>query len=92
MSKHPKRNLLTCLKRQVKHSKRCKGKILEAIYAAFSALAARSEMGTLEDELVRDLVILRMKKVTLQDTLIFETLTPEEVLKKIIKFEDSKKK
>ena len=66
--------------------------MLQAFHAALSALAARSELGTLEDELVRDLVILRMKNVNLQDTLNFGTLTTEEVMKRIIKFKDSKKK
>ena len=47
-------------------------------------------MGALEEELVRDLFISRMKNVVLQDTLTFETFSPEEVLKHAIKFEHSK--
>ena len=47
-------------------------------------------MDTLEDELVRDLFISKMRSPALQDTLTFETLPPEEVLKRAIKFEQSK--
>ena len=66
------------------------GKSLEAFYGALTAQAARSELGTLEIEIVHDLFILKMKIITLQDTLTFETLDPEEVLKRAIKFEHSK--
>ena len=66
------------------------GESLEAFYAALTAQAARSELGTLESEIVRDLFISKMKNMTLQDTLKFETLDPEEVLKRAIKFEHSK--
>ena len=52
--------------------------------------AARAELGTLEDELVRDLFISKMKNVVLQDTLTFETFSSEEVLKRALKFEQSK--
>ena len=38
---------------------------------------------------MRDLFISKMKNMTLQDTLTFETLNPEEVLKRAIKFEHS---
>ena len=66
------------------------GESLESFHAALTAQAARSELGTLENEIVRDLFILKMKNMTLQDTLTFETLDPEEVLKRAIKFEHSK--
>ena len=66
------------------------GESLEAIHAALTAQAARSELGTLESEIVRDLFISKMKNMTLQDTLTFKTLDPEEVLKRAIKFEHSK--
>ena len=66
------------------------GESLESFHAALTAQAARSELGTLENEIVRDLFISKMKNMTLQDTLTFETLNPEEVLKKAIKFEHSK--
>ena len=66
------------------------GETLEAFHAALTAQAARSELRTLEDEIVRDLFISKMKNLTLQDTLTFETLAPEEVLKRAIKFEQSK--
>ena len=65
------------------------GKTLEYFHAALTAQAARSELGGLE-ELVRDLFISRMKNTALQDTLIFETFTPDEVLKRAIKFQQSK--
>ena len=55
------------------------GKSLEAFHVALTAQAARSELGTLESETVRDLFIST-----------FETLDPEEVLKRAIKFEHSK--
>ena len=67
------------------------GESLEAFHAALTAQAARAELGTLEDELVRDLFISKMKNVVLQDTLTFETFSPEEVLKRALKFEQSKK-
>ena len=66
------------------------GESLEAFHAALTAQAARAELGTLEDELVRDLFISKMKNVALQDTLTFETFSPEEVLKRALKFEQSK--
>ena len=66
------------------------GESLESFHAALTAQAARSELGTLENEIVRDLFISKMKNMTLQDTLTFETLNPEEVLKRAIKFEHSK--
>ena len=66
------------------------GESLEAFHAALTAQAARSELGTLESEIVRDLFTSKMKNMTLQDTLTLETLDPEEILKKAIKFELSK--
>ena len=59
------------------------GESLESFHAALTAQAARSELGTLENEIVRDLFISKMKNMTLQDTLTFETPNPEEVLKRI---------
>ena len=66
------------------------GATLDAFHAALTAQAARSEKEALESGIVRDLVISKMKNMTLQDTLTFETLEPEEVLKRAIKFEYSK--
>ena len=66
------------------------GETLEAFHAALTAQAAKAELGTLEDQLVRDLFISKMKNVVLQDTLTFETFSPEEVLKRALKFEQSK--
>ena len=66
------------------------GESLEAFHAALTAQAARSELGTLERKIVRDLFISKMKNMTLQDTLTFETLDPEKVLKRAIKCEHSK--
>ena len=63
---------------------------LEAFHAALTAQAARSEHGTLESEIVRDLFISKMKHMTLQVTLTFETLDTEGVLKRAIKIEHSK--
>ena len=65
------------------------GETLEAIHAALTAQAAKAELGTLEDKMVRDLFISKMKTVALQDTLTFETFTPGEVLKRALKFEQS---
>ena len=62
---------------------------MEAFYAVLTAQAARSELEALENEIVRDLFISKMKNMTLQDTLTIETLEPEEVLKRVIKFEHS---
>ena len=44
------------------------GESLESFHAALTAQAARSELGTLENEIVRDLFISKMKNMTLQDT------------------------
>ena len=66
------------------------GESLEAFHIALAVQASRSELGTLESETVRDLLISKMKNMTLQDTLTFETLDPEEVLKRAIKFEHIK--
>ena len=63
---------------------------LESFHATLTAQAAKAELGGLEEELVRNLLISRMRNVVLQDTLTFETFSPEEVLKRAIKFEQSK--
>ena len=63
---------------------------LESFHAALAAQAGTAELGKLEEELLRDLIIYRMKKASLQDTLTFETFTADEVLKRTIKFEQSK--
>ena len=66
------------------------GETLESFHAALTAQAATAELGAVSEELVRDLFISRMKNKVLQDTLTFETFTPDEVLKRAIKFEQSK--
>ena len=66
------------------------GESLEAFHAALTAQAVKSALDTLEDELVRDLFISKMRSTALQDTLTFETLPPGEVLKRAIKFQQSK--
>ena len=66
------------------------GESLESFHAALTTQAAKSALDTLEDELVRDLFISKMRSPALQDTLTVETLPPEEVLKRAIKFEQSK--
>ena len=48
------------------------GESLESFHAALTAQAVRSELGTLESEIVRDLFVSK-KNMTLQDTLTFET-------------------
>ena len=63
------------------------GETLEAFQAEITAQAARSE---LENEIVRDLFIYKMKNRALQDTPTFETLAPEQVPKRVTKFEHSK--
>ena len=63
---------------------------MESFHAALTAQAATAELGGLEEELVRDLFKSRMKNTALQDTLTFETFTPDEVLKRALKFEKSK--
>ena len=47
---------------------------------ALTAQAARSDLEAIENEIVRDLFISKIKNMTLQDTLTFETLEPEKVL------------
>ena len=54
---------------------------LDAFHATLTAQAARSELGTLESEIVCDLFISKKKNMTLQDTLTFETLDLGEMLK-----------
>ena len=66
------------------------GEKLEPIYEALTAQAARAELGTLEDDLIRDLFISRMKNKVLRDRLTFEAFPPEEVLKRAPKVEQSK--
>ena len=66
------------------------GESLDAFHAALTAQAARSELGTMKSDIVHELFISKMKKMTLQDTLTFETLDPEELLKRAIKSEHSK--
>ena len=63
---------------------------MESFHAALTAQAATAVLDGLEDELARDLFISRMKNTVLQDTLTFETFTPDKVLKRAIKFEQSK--
>ena len=63
---------------------------LESFHAALTAQVVTAELGGLEEELVRDLFISRMENTALQDTLTFETFAPDEVLKRAIKFEQSK--
>ena len=65
------------------------GQTLESFHAALTAQVATAELGGLEEELVRDLFISRMKNTALPDRLTFETFTPDEVLKRAIKFEQS---
>ena len=55
-----------------------------------TAQAAKAELGELEEELVTDLFVSRMRNVVLQDTLTFETFKPEEVKKRAMNFEQSK--
>ena len=63
------------------------GEALESFHVALTAQAATAELGGLEEELVRDLFISRMKNFALQDILTFKTFAPDEVLKRAIKFE-----
>ena len=58
------------------------GKAPESFHAALTAQEAKAGLGTLEDELVRNLFISRMKNAALQDSLTFEFFSPIEVLKK----------
>ena len=60
------------------------GETLEAFHAALTAQAAKAELGTLEDELVRDLLISKMKNAVMHDTLTFETFSAGEVLKRVV--------
>ena len=64
----------------------------ESFHAELIAQAARSELDTLESEIVRDVFNSKMKNLTLQDTLTskYTHLEPEELLKRAINFEHSK--
>ena len=66
------------------------GESLESFHAALTAQAVKAELGILENELVRDLFISRMKNTVLQDSLTFEKFTRDEVLKRALKFEQDK--
>ena len=48
------------------------GETLESFHAALTAQAATAELGVLEEELMRDLFISRMKNTVLQDTMTFQ--------------------
>ena len=50
---------------------------LESFHSALTAQAARSDLGTIDDEFVRDLFISKTRNAELQDTLIIETLLPD---------------
>ena len=63
---------------------------LQSFHAAPTAQAATAELGRLEEEMLRYLFISRMKNTALQDTLTFEMFMPHEVLKRAIKFVQSK--
>ena len=65
------------------------GETLESFHAALTAQAAKEELDTLKDELVRGLFILRMKNAVLQDSLTFEIFPLDEVLKRAIKYKDT---
>ena len=62
---------------------------LNAFHATAKAQAARSQLGTLEDEIVGDLFISGKKNVMLQDTPTIETIDPDEILNKVTKIEHS---
>ena len=66
------------------------GESLEAFHAALTVQAAKSALDIMDDEIVRDLFISKMRSTALQDTLMFETLPPDERLKRALKFEQSK--
>ena len=66
------------------------GESLVPFHAALIAQAAKAELGTLEDKILRDLFISKMKNTVLQDKIRFETFTREEVLKRALKLEQSK--
>ena len=65
---------------------------LESFHGALTAQAATAEQGTLEEELSRDLFISKMKNIVLQDALTFEISTPDEIVKRALKFEQSKQR
>ena len=65
------------------------GESFEFYHAALTAQAVKTELGTLEDELVRDLFISKMKNAGLQDTLTFETFTLDEILKRAKQTDDA---
>ena len=54
------------------------GETLDNFHAALTAQAATAESGGLEEELVGDLFTPRIKNTALQDTLTFETFTPDD--------------
>ena len=58
------------------------GESLELFHAALTAQAAKAELGTLEDKILRDLFISKMKNTVLQNKITLEIFTPEEVLKR----------
>ena len=63
------------------------GEPLESFHAALTAQTVKAELGTLEDELIRDLFVSKMQNTVSQDTLTFETFAPDEVLNRALNFE-----
>ena len=63
------------------------GESLESYHNALSELAKTCSLGTLKNELVKDLLVAKMQNKEVQMKFIREKTTPEEVLKYIILFE-----
>ena len=63
---------------------------MESFHAALTAQTVGSKLGTLEDELLRGIIISKLRNAVLQDTLRYETLSPDVVLEKAWKIESNK--
>ena len=60
---------------------------LESFHAALTEQASKCELGTLEEELVRDLFIAKMKEDDLKTKFIMEKTSCKKVLEEVILFE-----
>ena len=64
-----------------------KGESMEQFYCALKELADHCNLAGLEEEIIRDIFIANMANVKLQEELLRETKTPEEVLTLAINWE-----
>ena len=60
---------------------------MEHFHAALSEQAAKCSLGTLEEELIKDLFVAKMNDADLQRKFIMKKTEPKKVLEEIVLFE-----